>query len=45
MHVSVPSRSLNNVSWACLGINVFKINIDGEGEKKFATVLTIMTGM
>ena len=45
MHVSVPSPSLSNVSWVCLGINVFKINIDGEGKKTFASVLTIMTGM
>ena len=42
MLVSVPSPSLNNVSWVCLGINVFKINIDGKGEKKFATVFTII---
>ena len=30
--------SLNNISWVCLGINVFKINIEREGEKKFVSV-------
>ena len=32
------------VSWVCLGMNVCKINIEGEGAQKSANVSIIITG-
>ena len=32
------------VSGVCLGTNVFEINVEREGKKKFASVSKIMTG-
>ena len=40
---SAPSRNVG-FTRVCLGINVFEINIERGGKKKFASVSTIMTG-
>ena len=44
IHVLCPSCSRNVVSGVCLGTNVFEINIESDGKKKFASVSKIMTG-
>ena len=41
--LSAPSRNVG-FTRVCLGINVFEINIERGGKKKFASVSTIMTG-
>ena len=39
-----PSPSLVLVSHVCLGVNVFQINIEREGEENLASVSKILTG-